>query len=485
MEESGKKMGEEMDQNSDEMGDQQNGTNSDIDLENSENELEKIEQTEQTENMEQTDKAQERKDIQEDSEKPEELQKLPLSQTRWEDVVFSFPQPRIEFGRGVVKNVPKAVFNLLDPMLKHIKKAEIERPKILIIIGLDSVKKMGALDKILISCEQNSIETVVFSCGDGEASVTMVDEAVEMALEDKVHFIVGIGGGSVLDVAKATAGIVTNGGLAEDYHEGKPFELPGLPFIAIPTTAGTGSEITNNAVLIDKKRGYKKSIRGSHLMAKYILLDPELTLSCSPEITASCGADALVQAIESYVSKRSNPLADIYALEAIFLIAPNLRRVFEHGDDYAARSEMLLGSFFAGIAFSNVGLGLVHGLAHPIGFKYNLPHGKVCGALLPCVIEYNLEYRSDKYARIGRIFSQLNLFTKYEPEATDEKNTLRLASMIKEIFSQVQIPLKLRNLGVLKEDFDWIIEHTKGGSVNANPRIPDPKSIRELLEKAW
>ena len=423
--------------------------------------------------------------IPETQEKSEELKKLPLSRTRWEDVVFPFPQPRIEFGKGVVKNVPKAIFNLLDPMLIHIKKAEIEQPKIMIIIGYESVKKSGALDKILLSCEQNSIETVVFSCGKGEASVTMVDEAVEKALEEKVHFIVGIGGGSVMDVSKATAGIVTNGGLAEDYHEGKPFELPGLPFIAIPTTAGTGTEITNNAVLIDKTHGYKKSIRGSHLMSKYILLDPELTLNCPPEITASSGADALVQAIESYVSKKSHPLADIYALEAIFLILPNLRTVFEHGDDYAARSEMLLGSFFAGIALSNVGLGLVHGLAHPIGYKYDLPHGKVCGALLPYVIEYNLEYRADKYARIGRIFSKLDLFTKYEPEATDEKNSQRLASMIKEIFSQIQIPLKLRDLGVLKEDFDWIIENTKGGSVNSNPRTPDPESLRELLENAW
>ncbi len=413
------------------------------------------------------------------------LKKFPLPQTPWEQVSFSFPQPRIEFGKGIVNQVPKTIFHLLDPMLLHVKKAEIEQPKVMIIIGNESVKKNGALDKILKSCEQNAIETLVYSCGTGEATVTMVNEAVEIALEEKVHFIIGIGGGSVMDVAKATAGIVTNGGLAEDYHDGKPFELPGLPFIAIPTTAGTGSEITNNAVLIDKTRGYKKSIRGNHLISKYILLDPELTLNCPKEITASSGADALVQAIESYVSKRSHPLADIYALEAIFLIAPNLQAVYEHGEDYSARAEMLLGSFFAGVAFSNVGLGLVHGLAHPIGYKYNIPHGKVCGALLPWVIDYNLEYRADKYARIGRIFSQLDLFTKYEAEATDIKNTQRLGSMIKELFSQIQIPLRLRDLGVLKEDFDWIIENTKGGSVNSNPRTPDPESLRDLLEKAW
>lgn len=408
-----------------------------------------------------------------------------LIPTKWDEVQFSFPQPRVKFGKGMIEELPKAIFSLLDPMLMHIKKAAIEQPKLMIVIGEKSLKLSGALDRLLAACERNAIVTLIYSCGCGEATIDMVNEGVQIALDEKPHYIAGIGGGSVIDVAKAIAGIATNGGLVEDYYEGKPFELPGIPLIAIPTTAGTGSEITNNAVLINKTNGFKKSIRGNQLIAKFILLDPELTLSCPPNITASSGADALVQAIEAYVSKFSHPLADIYALEAIVLISRNLKKVFENGQNFAARSEMLLGSYYAGVAFSNVDLGLVHGLAHPIGVKYDIPHGRICGALLPWVIDYNSEWQARKYANVARLLSQLDLFNKYEPEGTNYENARRLTGMIKEIFSQVQIPLRLQDIGILKEDFDWIISQTKGRSVNANPRPVDPESLHQLLEKAW
>ncbi|UYP47091.1 hypothetical protein NEF87_003376 [Candidatus Lokiarchaeum ossiferum] len=425
------------------------------------------------------------------NEKPEKQNKLTnqetehLVPTKWDEVQFSFPQPRVKFGKGMLEELPKAIFSLLDPMLMHIKKAAIEQPKLLIVIGGKSLKSSGALDRLLAACERNAIVTLIYSCGSGEATIDMVNEGVQIALDEKPHYIAGIGGGSVIDVAKAIAGIATNGGLVEDYYEGKPFELPGIPLIAVPTTAGTGSEITNNAVLIDKVNGFKKSIRGNQLIAKFILLDPELTLSCPPDISASSGADAFVQAIEAYVSKFSHPLADIYAMEAIVLISRNLKKVFENGQDFAARAEMLLGSYYAGVAFSNVNLGLVHGLAHPIGVKYDIPHGRICGALLPWVIDYNLEWQAKKYANIAKVLSQLDLFNKYEPEGTDYENARRLTGMIKEIFSQVQIPLRLQDIGVLKEDFEWIITQTKGRSVNANPRPIDPESLRQLLDKAW
>ncbi|WP_457556486.1 iron-containing alcohol dehydrogenase family protein [Candidatus Harpocratesius sp.] len=405
--------------------------------------------------------------------------------TEWKDVKFSFPAPKIRFGKGISKEVPQAIFELLDPMLPYIKKAEISQPKTMIVIGNTAVKENGALDHIIDTCKNNAIETFVYSIGKGEPTVDMVNKGVKLALENKPHYIVGLGGGSVLDVAKAIAGIATNGGLVEDYHDGKPFEVPGLPFIAIPTTAGTGSEITNNSVLIDPLRGFKRSIRGNQIVSKYILLDPELTLSCPPEVSAASGADALVQAIEAYVSKRSHPIADIYAMQAIMLIAPNLRRVVENGQDYAARAEMMLGSFFAGVAFSNVGLGLVHGLAHPIGYKYQISHGKICAALLPYVIEYNAEENPVKYVKIAQVINQLDLFTKYEASCSDFENARRLAGMIKELFAQVQIPIRLRDLGILKDDFNWIVENTKGGSVNSNPRKPTAEEIGHLLENAW
>ncbi|MHA1775139.1 MAG: iron-containing alcohol dehydrogenase [Promethearchaeota archaeon] len=404
--------------------------------------------------------------------------------TEWEDVQFTFPAPKIRFGKGISREVPQAIFELLDPMLPYIKKAEISQPKVLIVTGRSSVNN-GAYARIVEACQNNAIESIHYQIPPGEPTVDMVNEGVKLALLENPHYVVGVGGGSVLDVAKAVAGITTNGGLAEDYHDGKPFEVPGLPFIAIPTTAGTGSEITNNSVLIDPLRGFKRSIRGNQIVAKYILLDPELTFSCPPEVSAASGTDALVQAIEAYVSKRSHPIADIYAMQAIMLIAPNLKRVVENGNDYSARAEMMLGSFFAGVALSNVGLGLVHGLAHPIGYKYQVPHGKICAALLPYVIEYNAEKFPLKYTQIAKVINQLDFFTKYEPNCKDYENARRLAGMIKEIFAQIQLPLRLRDLGILQDDFPWIVQNTKGGSVNSNPRTPTPEEIGKLLEAAW
>ncbi len=409
----------------------------------------------------------------------------PPSLSKWADVRFTFPAPKILFGRGVSEELPKAIFELLDPMIIHLKKAVIESPKAMIVIGSQSVRKSGALDRILEACERNAIQTVIFECGSGEATTKMVQDGVEFAIKENPHYIVGIGGGSVLDVAKAIAGIAVNGGIPQDYYDGKPFELPGIPFIAIPTTAGTGAELSNNAVLIDLDRQFKQSIRGNQLTAKYILLDPELTMSCAVDVTISSGIDALVQAIEAYVSRRHHPIADIFAREAIQLIATKIKHVVDHGDDYDARSEMMLGSFFSGIAFSNAGLGLVHGFAHPIGFKYKIPHGKLCGTLLPPIIEYNLTVCAERYAELATFLNQLDLFTRYEPNASHEENARRLAGMIKELLNQLQIPIHLRDYGVLKEDFNWIIANTKGGSVNNNPRDSNPELLREILEKAW
>jgi alcohol dehydrogenase class IV len=405
--------------------------------------------------------------------------------SKWEKVRFVFPQPNVLFGKGVVEYLPDAIYELLTPTIPQIHCATVDRPTLMIVIGSSSLKKSGRLDRIQDLCKQKNIETFLYECGAGEATVDMVNNGVEFAKKYAPQFIAGIGGGSVLDIAKSISGIYTNGGTTQDYHDGKKFDKPGIPFIAVPTTAGTGSEITNNAVLIDRQRGFKQSIRGDNLIAKYILLDPELTLSCPTDTTAYSGADALVQAIEAYVSKNSHPLADIYAMQAIILTSSNLSKAVENGSDYDARSEMLLGQHFGGIAFSNVGLGLVHGLAHPIGYKYNIPHGKICGTLLPWIIEYNLPVRAKKYARIADEMNHLDFVSKFEKDAKDEENALRLIGMIKELLTDIGIPIRLRELGVLKEDFNWIIQNTKGGSVNSNPRTPDPEALRKILESAW
>ncbi len=411
-----------------------------------------------------------------------------LQKSDWEDIIFEFPRPQIRFGKGTARFLPDAVFELMDPLMPHLLKSKIEKPKVLIVIGGESLKKSGNLEDILESCKNRQLETELYSAGSGEPTTNIVNNGVKFAKSVDPEFVVGIGGGSVLDTAKAIAGIYTNGGKVQDYHDGKEFKNPGLPFIAIPTTAGTGSEITNNAVITDPERGFKKSIRGKHLIANYILLDPGLTLSCPPDITAYSGSDALVQAIEAYVSKGSHPLSDIYAMQAVVLLAGNLKDVYENGKDFEARAQMLLGSYFAGIAFSNVKLGLVHALAHPIGYRYKIPHGKICASLLPWVIEYNSEERADKYAKLAMTLNRNDFFNTYEPEASDEDNTRRLIGMLKELISSVNIPIRLEELGIEKEDLDWIVARvvrTKGGSYEANPREPDRESLKKLLSDAY
>lgn len=403
----------------------------------------------------------------------------------WESVKFSFPEPIIRFGKGTIQELPNCIRKILKPTIPQIQTASLKRPNLLIVIGSNSLKNSGILTKVVENCQSADMNTTIFECGAGEANVDIINKGVNFSLQCKPDFVIGIGGGSVLDSAKAIAGIVTNGGTVQQYHAGKTFDKPGIPFIAIPTTAGTGSEITINAVITDPKAGIKQSIRGENLVAKAIILDPELTLGAPPQVTAYAGADALVQAIEAYVAKKSNPLTDLYAIWAIRYLNQNLLRVYEHGDDLDARSEMLLGSYFGGIAFSNAGLGLVHGFAHPIGYKYHIPHGKICALLLPWVIEYNMGIQANKYANIAKQLKYLNLLNKYEADASDEANTKYLINMIKELFISIGIPIRLRDLSIPKEDFDWIVANTKGGSVNSNPRTPDPASLKELLEKAW
>jgi alcohol dehydrogenase class IV len=407
------------------------------------------------------------------------------SSSDWDSVRFTFPQPYIRFGKGTIAELPDMIIELLKTPHIYLQPVKLGEIKIMIVVGGNSLEKSGILQRIINILKEKNIQSQVFSCGSGEASIEMVSNGVEFTRSYSPHFVVGIGGGTPMDVAKSITGIYTNGGTIQEYHDGKNFDKPGLPFIAIPTTAGTASEITNNAVLIDTARGFKKSIRGASLIAKGIILDPELTISCPKEVTAYSGADALVQAIEAFTSIKANPLADIFAIDAIRMISHNLQTAVKEPSNIAARSQMLLGSFYAGVAFSNVGLGLVHGLAHPIGYKYKLPHGKCCGSLMPAVMKFNLPVREQKYAEIADMLDSIGLQTKLKANATQEEKSHSAIEMVRELFEAIGVPTLLRKLGLKKEDFDWIITNTKGGSVNTNPREPTPELLHELLENNW
>ena len=221
-----------------------------------------------------------------------------------------------------------------------------------------------------------------------------MEQGVELAKAERCELVIGFGGGSALDAAKAIAAMLANGGELLDYLEiigrGKPLTKPSAPFIAIPTTAGTGAEVTRNAVLASPEHKVKVSLRSPLMLAKVAVVDPELTYDLPSALTASTGLDALTQLIEPFVCNRANPMTDGLCVEGLRRAARSLRMAFGKGRDQDAREDMAVASLFGGMALSNAGLGAVHGFAGPIGGSFSAPHGAICAALLPHVMAMNL-----------------------------------------------------------------------------------------------
>ena len=283
-----------------------------------------------------------------------------------------------------------------------------------VIIHGRSLSASGRLARILAEAPPG-VEVAALEHAGGEPDLGHLENALQHARKSRAAWIAGVGGGSVLDLAKACAGLFNTGGELNLYHDGAPIESPGVPFIAVPTTAGTGSEATVNAVLTNAQTRQKKSIRNPVLMARVVILDPVL-MRGSPERTIACaGLDALTQAIEAYTSRMATWMSDQLGLKAINLIAANLEKVYRNGGD-ESRLDLLVGSYLAGISFSMARLGVVHGLAHPLGVRYHAPHGLVCGICLPHAVELNREAMGGKYEAIGReIGRDLLGFTREMP----------------------------------------------------------------------
>jgi len=313
----------------------------------------------------------------------------------------------------------------------------------------------------------------------GEPTVGMVGEGVNAARTSGADLVIGFGGGSAIDAGKAIAALATNEGDPLDYLEviggGQPLEQEPLPMIAIPTTAGTGAEVTKNAVLASPEHKVKVSLRHPLMLPNVALVDPELTHSLPPDITAATGLDALTQLIEPYTSCRANPLTDALCVKGIRRAAGSLRRVFEDGSDAAAREDMALASLFGGLALANAGLGAVHGVAGPLGGMFPAPHGAVCAALLPHVMRANVEAlreRGDeagvleKYAAIARIVTGV-------PDARIEGGI----EWVAELCGALQIP-GLGSYGIETKGIPVIVE--KAGSASSMKGNPVRLSDEEL-----
>ena len=353
--------------------------------------------------------------------------------------------------------------------------------KALVVSGKSAMRNSGVLDRLTHLLKENNLEYVTYENIPSDPAVETIDTGTDFARKEKCNLIIALGGGSVLDTGKAISAMVTNKGSVADYQEiegkGRKFQYKTLPFIAIPTTSGTGSEATKNAVITNPEFNLKKSIRDPMLIPEVALVDPELTLSLPPHITAISGGDALTQCIESYLGKKSQEITAALALHAIGLIGKSLVKAVNDGKNLEARKNMAMAALLSGLCLSNSGLGAVHALSHPLGVYYKIPHGLSCTVLLPYVMEYNLPVVTKKMVKIAESLGE-NISSLSEIEAAQ-----RAAEKIKEILTAVRIKENLFGWKIKEEDFPQLIKGAKGGSLNNNPRDTSDEDLIELLYK--
>ncbi len=309
-----------------------------------------------------------------------------------------------------------------------------------------------------------------------EPPARIVADAVKVIREGRYDVVVGLGGGSSLDIAKGASIMTANSGNIVDYAGIDLVPKAGLPKILIPTTAGTGSETSRSLVVTDENN-IKRSIASSMGVSDVALLDPMLTLTMPPHITANTGMDALVHAIESYVSATATPFSDILALEAISLIAHNLPLAYSKGSNIIARYNMLLAASIAGLAFASSRLGIVHGLAYVIDTEYHLPHGRANAIMLPHVMNFNCTGNLAKFARIAEAMGE-NISGKSTYGAAGQS-----VKAVESLLNAVQIPFRLSAYGVSRDDLPKLVE---GGMKQARLFIPNPRDVsREDLKKIY
>jgi len=377
---------------------------------------------------------------------------------------FSFELPtRIEYGVGVTSKLGEEL-----RLLKAQKVAIITDPGII---------KAGLLDKITSILKEEKLLYNVFDGVDPNPKDRNVERGAQVVRSFGADAMVAIGGGSVIDCAKAIGVLVSHDGKRIKDFEGKTaVKKQILPFIAIPTTAGTGSEVTFSAVITDTENNYKMTVRSPFMAAKVALLDPKLTVTVPPHITASTGMDALTHAIEAYTVKVSEPVSDALALYAIELISNNLVNAVKNGEDIEARACMLVGSLLAGMAFSHSDVGSVHCMAEALGGVYDAPHGMCNAVLLPYVMEYNAEFCLEKYARIAQAMGEIF--------DTIEEGAMKAVERVKELAVDVGLP-SFKSLGVKEEDLEKLADMAaKNISTESNPREMTKEDYLTLFRRA-
>lgn len=345
----------------------------------------------------------------------------------------------------------------------------------LVITGQRSLAASGQMDRITTPLKQSGVETIWFPVA-SEPSVKDVDQARERLSTEDCSLVIGIGGGSALDVAKATAGLAGEDDPAEDFFDPFHTPRPGLPWVAVPTTAGSGAEATYNAVLINSAATRKASIRHQWWLPAAAVVDPILTMSQPPALTAQTGMDALTHAVEAHTSRWCTAYTSGLSREAFRIIVQNFFTAYEIGRQRDARENVMLGSLMAGIALANARAGAVHALAHPVGVRYGLAHGLVCGILLPYVVHFNMVIQEDAYAGLA---TAAGIVT---PGLDSAAAAAKFLIYLERLRERLGLPEKLSAVGLKEEDIPAIVEETMPSeSLAANSRRITAQDLSNIL----
>ncbi|MFX0091113.1 MAG: iron-containing alcohol dehydrogenase [Candidatus Hodarchaeota archaeon] len=359
----------------------------------------------------------------------------------------------------------------------------------LLVVASESALKDKNNEKTLVEAlvEHNITDTRFIV--KGEPTIEIIDQGVAVGMDFKTEAVIGFGGGSVLDAGKAIAGLITNGESAREYMEGVGRGLKitqsSLPYIAVPTTAGTGSEVTKNAVILAKDVGVKASIRSPLLVPKIALIDPSLMLSVPPEVTASCGLDAFTQLLEPYTSNKAQPITDALALLGIQRARNSLVRAYKQGNDLSARENMAMAALLSGICLANVGLGAVHGFASPLGGMFPIPHGVVCAALLAPTIQKNIEELKAKAPKNPNLlkYAKLAEITCNQTFSSINEAHMALTQYLRELTQTLKIP-PLSKFGMKDSDIPTVIAKAiKSSSMKYNPIKLSESALSDILEQ--
>lgn len=380
------------------------------------------------------------------------------------EFAFSIPQ-NIEVGAGSLSKLPE------------LAKA-LGKKKAYIISG-PHLSKIGMVTKCQQALESEGIASECFTETEANPGIGTVEKATEGYKSCGADFIVAFGGGSPIDVAKAVSVLATYGGDIADYEGPGKVKGPVVPMIAIPTTAGTGSEVTAFSVITDHSRNYKFTIVSNYLLPEYVILDTELITTVPKNTAAACGIDAMVHALEAYISLAASPFSDIFAEKALKLIGANIRKYVYDRTDMEACEGMMVGSLFAGIAFSHARLGNVHAMSHPVSAFFDVPHGVANAILLPTVVDFNMSAAQGKYCFIYNAIASAQI---EEEQFTPDM----LASEIRVLNHELGIPSTLSEVGVKSDKFDLMVEDAmKSGNIFVNPRKTTKNDIYDLYDQAF